>query len=132
MATNFPIDEAQIVGLFMECICFGIYLVTLAQCLRALLWSDMEHGFKSNVNWPMLTVALLLCIFATLDVAFGLRHNLDAFVYYYKPGGAKAEFAIISYWVNVMKVEYPLSGLFCHPSKFWFADSRLRSSDFHW
>jgi len=41
--------------------------------------------------------------FATLDVAFGLRHNLDAFVYYTGPGGAKEEFENISYWVNVMK-----------------------------
>lgn len=36
-------------------------------------------------------------------MAFGLRHNLDAFVYYTGPGGATAEFGDISYWVNVMK-----------------------------
>ena len=36
-------------------------------------------------------------------MAFGLRHNLDAFVFYTGPGGATAEFGDISYWVNVMK-----------------------------
>ncbi|EGN92931.1 hypothetical protein SERLA73DRAFT_190302, partial [Serpula lacrymans var. lacrymans S7.3] len=89
----------------MECILYGIYLVTLVQCLRALLWSDSNHAFKSRntVNWPMLVVTLLLCTFATLDVAFGLRHNLVAFVYYTGQGGATAEFENISYWVNVMK-----------------------------
>ncbi|KAH7882652.1 hypothetical protein F5I97DRAFT_1816635 [Phlebopus sp. FC_14] len=103
MADGFPVTTAQIVGLFMECILYGVYLVTLVQCLRALLWSDAESSFKRKANWPMLTVALLMGLFATLDVAFGLRHNLDAFVYYTGPGGATAEFANISYWVNVMK-----------------------------
>ncbi|KAJ3711430.1 hypothetical protein DFJ43DRAFT_1107817 [Lentinula guzmanii] len=51
----------------------------------------------------MLVVALLLCLFATLDVAFGLHHNLDAFSYYHGPGGATEELNDISYWVNVMK-----------------------------
>lgn len=30
-------------------------------------------------------------------------HNINAFVYYKGPGGASAEFGIVSYWVNVMK-----------------------------
>ncbi len=39
-----------------------------------------------------------------LLVAFGLRHNLDAFVYDQGlPGGAAQEFSDITYWVNVMK-----------------------------
>ena len=42
--------------------------------------------------------------FATMDVAFGLRHNLDAFIFYKGAGGPDAEFEDISYWVNVMKV----------------------------
>ena len=36
-------------------------------------------------------------------VAFGLRHILDAFVFYKGPGGAATELGNISYWVNVMK-----------------------------
>ena len=40
-------------------------------------------------------------------MAFGLRHNLDAFVFYAGPGGPTAELSDISYWVNVMKaVDY--------------------------
>ncbi|EGO03195.1 hypothetical protein SERLA73DRAFT_174662 [Serpula lacrymans var. lacrymans S7.3] len=112
MADNFPITTAQIVGLFMECILYGIYLVTLVQCLRALLWSDSNHALKEKINYPMLVVTLLLCTFATLDVAFGLRHNLVAFVYYTGQGGATAEFEDISYWVNVMKtVDYVMQTL---------------------
>ena len=50
-----------------------------------------------------LVVALLLFVFATLDVALLLRHVLDAFIWYQGPGGAIAEFSDISYLVNVMK-----------------------------
>ena len=50
-----------------------------------------------------LIVALLLFVFATLDVALLLRHVLDAFVWYHGPGGAIGEFSDISYWVNAMK-----------------------------
>jgi len=38
-----------------------------------------------------------------MDVGFGLRHNLDAFVYSFGKEAPAAEFAHISYWVNVMK-----------------------------
>ena len=50
-----------------------------------------------------LVVALLLFVFATLDLALLLRHVLDAFIWYKGPGGAIGEFSDISYWVNVMK-----------------------------
>ncbi|KAJ3710889.1 hypothetical protein DFJ43DRAFT_1170417 [Lentinula guzmanii] len=105
MAITFDVTAAQIVGLFMECILYGVYLVSLGYCLRALLLDPFEQGLqrKKHINWVMLVVALLLCLFATLDVAFGLRHNLDAFSYYHGPGGATEELNDISYWVNVMK-----------------------------
>lgn len=104
MALDFPVTTAQIVALFMECIFYGAYLVTLGNCLRVLIFVEDNRGLhlKQKINWPMLAVALLLATFATLDVTFGLRHNLDAFVYYQGP--AVEELHNISYWVNVMKV----------------------------
>ncbi|KAH8105363.1 hypothetical protein BXZ70DRAFT_520696 [Cristinia sonorae] len=106
MADNFPIDVAQIVALFLESVFYGIYLVTFGLCVNVLLFSKhtrpggrRKHRFLS----PFFLVALLLFIIATLDEALLLRHVLDAFVWYKGPGGAKEEFADISYWVNVMK-----------------------------
>ena len=99
---KFPVDEAQLVTLFMQCIAYGIYLVTLGLCIRALFWGST--GKKDRYNWPLIVVAGFMFVFATLDVAFGLRHNLDAFIFYKGTGGANAEFEDISYWVNVMKV----------------------------
>ena len=36
-------------------------------------------------------------------MAFGLRHILDAFVFYTGQGGPAEELDDISYWINVMK-----------------------------
>lgn len=100
---QFPIDEAQIVGLFLESLFFGFHLVTLFLCLRVLL--DSELGWRrTRINWLLLIATLSFSIFATLDIALGLWYNLHAFVCYQHPGGAITEFSHISDWVNVMKV----------------------------
>jgi len=97
---DFPVDVAQMVGLFMECILYGVYLVTFGMCMRALL---SKRTANASIKYHMVLVSLLMFTFATLDVAFGLRHNLEAFIYYKGPGGAIGEFGIESNWVNVMK-----------------------------
>jgi hypothetical protein len=52
----------------------------------------------------MLVVIFAMCSFATLDVAVGLLHNIQAFVLYKGSGGAAEEFSNISDWVNITKV----------------------------
>jgi hypothetical protein len=102
MTSAFPLAEAQLVALFMECIVYGIYLVTLCTTARVLLWDSV--GRREKLNLPMVTVMCLMATFATVDVAMGLKHNLDAFMKFKGHGGANEEFAEMSYWVNVMKV----------------------------
>ncbi|TCD63102.1 hypothetical protein EIP91_006006 [Steccherinum ochraceum] len=100
MRQQLPLDVAQLAGLFTECILYGIFLVTFAMCVKALFTSALPGRLK---RYLLIVATLLLFIFATMDVAFGLRHILDAFVYYTGPGGPIAELSRISYWVNVMK-----------------------------
>ena len=38
-----------------------------------------------------------------LLVAFGLRHNLEAFIFAKGADGAEMEFGIMNNWVNIMK-----------------------------
>ena len=102
--SKFPVDEAQLVALFMESVTYGIYLVTLGICAHVLFWD--RQGLRQRINWSMVTVVTLMAVFSTLDVALGLRHNLDAFIFYTGPGGPDGEFDNISNWVNVMKVRY--------------------------
>ncbi|TFK32631.1 hypothetical protein BDQ12DRAFT_616759, partial [Crucibulum laeve] len=80
----------------------GIYLVTFFSCLQVLLFENGRLKGLTATNKTLLVAALLMFVFGTLDVALGLRHNLDAFVY--TTGTPEEEFAHISYWVNVMKI----------------------------
>ncbi|KAK2462176.1 hypothetical protein APHAL10511_005808 [Amanita phalloides] len=107
MAGNaFPLDTAQIVALFVESVLYGfalgMLLITFFHCLRVLLWEDGRLRTWRRLHWKMLIGSLLMFTFASLDVAFGLRHNLEAFVYF--QGGPIKDFERLSNWINVMKM----------------------------
>ncbi|KAI0346624.1 hypothetical protein BDW22DRAFT_1426064 [Trametopsis cervina] len=93
---SFPPAEAQMVALFMECIAYGIYLVTLWLAVQVLFWD--QTGRRREVHWPVTITACLMATISTLDVALGLKHNMDAFLFYKGPGGPDQEFEDISYW----------------------------------
>lgn len=104
--TSSPIGQAQLIALFVECILYGIFLVSLGHCLRTLLFTreDGHQGLKirANVNRRLLVIALLLCLFPTLNVALGVRRCLNTFIYY--DGPAEEELGNTSSWVNILKV----------------------------
>jgi len=102
MAPAFPVNEAQLVALFVESVAYGIYLVTFGMCVRLLFW-DSRGERKRHLNWPLVLTTFLIFVFATFDVAFGLRHALVAFVFYSGAGGSAEAYETISDWVNVMK-----------------------------
>ncbi|KAF8900845.1 hypothetical protein CPB84DRAFT_1778517 [Gymnopilus junonius] len=97
---SFPIDAAQMVGLFMESVFYGVSLVSFFNCLRVLLLSEGRFKPLHQINKTVIFAASLMFIFATLDVTFHLRHNLEAFVYF--NGDPEAEFDKVSNWINVM------------------------------
>ncbi|PPQ97458.1 hypothetical protein CVT26_002806 [Gymnopilus dilepis] len=120
-ANSFPIDAAQLVGLFMESVLYGkdnhsqcpakltpflpgVYLVSFFNCIRTLVW--FEGRFKSwhDLNYMMLLAAILMFMFATLDVAFHLRHNLEAFIYF--RGDPVEEFDQTADWINVIAMVF--------------------------
>ncbi|KAJ3980986.1 hypothetical protein F5890DRAFT_1418558 [Lentinula detonsa] len=112
---DFPVDTAQIVALFMESVTYGVFLTTFMMCLHGLLYSP-THRFHLKpyfkVNYRMLIAAYLMFIFASLDVAFGLCHNINAFVTMNGnglngPENAEKVFGDMGNWLNVMKfVDY--------------------------
>jgi len=101
MADNtFPLDEAEIVSLFVESIFYGLYIVSFGACVRILF---SGAGVGSGINRTMLIAAVSMAIFGTLDLALALRHVLDAFIWYHGPGGATAEFENVSFWIQVTR-----------------------------
>ena len=59
--------------------------MSFGMCMYTMLAKSRS---QSRQRLLFLVVALLLFVFATLDVALLLRHCLDAFVWYHGPGGA--------------------------------------------
>ncbi|KAF9529971.1 hypothetical protein CPB83DRAFT_764354 [Crepidotus variabilis] len=88
---SFPIDAAQLVGLFMQSIFYG-----------TLLWGDGWFKPLRLVHKKMLLATTLMFIFASLDLAFHLRHNLEAFIYF--NGDPIDDFNDSSYWLNVVSM----------------------------
>ncbi|KAJ8494382.1 hypothetical protein ONZ45_g13263 [Pleurotus djamor] len=102
MNDHFPITEARLVGLFLECIAYGIFLVTFPLCMHALLWHQGEMRRLKSVNWLMFSAAILLAAFATFDVIITLVWLIKAFVFA-ASGRAQEVFTDISNWINVTR-----------------------------
>ncbi|RPD65717.1 hypothetical protein L227DRAFT_560397 [Lentinus tigrinus ALCF2SS1-6] len=106
--SSFPLDTAHLVALYMQAIFYGMVLITVAYGLRVLLWSRDGHlKSRGSINWVMVGATLAMFTIATMEIAFGFQHDLQAFIYYQGPGGPNVVFDDISNWVNVMKtVDY--------------------------
>ncbi|KAJ7613535.1 hypothetical protein FB45DRAFT_802866 [Roridomyces roridus] len=89
----------QLLTQFLECIFWGIYIVTLGFCLRALLRWKTNSG---EISKTMLVVTLLMACVATFDMVLTFLINLNAFVFYDGPGGPKAAFDNTSGWMDIM------------------------------
>ncbi|KAJ3795664.1 hypothetical protein GGU11DRAFT_212782 [Lentinula aff. detonsa] len=107
MADTLGISEAQILGLFLASVFWGMLVITFVQTMRYLLWDSNAEGgglkHASKINWPMLVVALLLMALSTFDVSLGLMHSIEAFIFYTGPGGSAARFTGLTDWVNILK-----------------------------
>jgi hypothetical protein len=73
-------QQASVVALFVESVCYGIYLVTLGLSLRTLLWVKHGEGMKpwSQVNHLMLVVCLIMPITATINLALNVVRAVES------------------------------------------------------
>ncbi|KAJ3554035.1 hypothetical protein NM688_g3314 [Phlebia brevispora] len=105
MAGSFTIDQAGLVGLFMEALLYGIYVITFWYCMKELLY---RHGdrmiLKSpwEVSWYLLAAVVLMAVILTEDLILLFRQNLVAFIWNSSyPSPAIAFFE--QNWINVVR-----------------------------
>jgi hypothetical protein len=98
--------EPLLLTQFFESIFWGLYVITLSFCLKALLRVPGQNRWKrtAEISKPMLVVTILMGSIATFDMCLTLAINLNAFVLYDGPGGPKAAFENTSGWMDVMGV----------------------------
>ena len=91
--------EGDVVLTFVQAILFGLYLASLAHCLRWQLVNDEGWRLRTKINWAMLIIAILLFLVLTIDLAIRLHLTIDAVQgdarYFKSPG-----FAVVSDSVN--------------------------------
>jgi hypothetical protein len=116
----FTVDKAQIVAVFTTDIFYGIYLVSLGPCLRAILWDkgaatrrvsnltgrSVGWGFKrrKDIQWLMLVASMLFFVILTSQVSFGLLQTLQAFVEH--SDNSVNFLSDVSHWLNLVMVGY--------------------------
>lgn len=92
-------DTAQLVALFVEAICYGVYLDTFVRCLF-VLFRTPGSGWKrpSEIRTAHVIVTFTLFIVGTLNVSLGLVRAIQGFIY--------LEVTPIMFgkkWVNIFK-----------------------------
>lgn len=97
----FPIDEAQLVALFMQSVTYGVHVVTFTICMWKLV-KKFRSG-QGSAHWPWTVIAIALFANGTVDVSFNLYHNLIAFIFYRGNGGAEEEFTASTTWLNLIR-----------------------------
>lgn len=103
----FPIDEAQLVALFMQSVTYGVHVVTFTICMWKLV-KKFRSG-QGSAHWPWTVIAIALFANGTVDVSFNLYHNLIAFIFYRGNGGAEEEFTASTTWLNLIRVSFASS-----------------------
>ncbi|KAJ3553802.1 hypothetical protein NM688_g3424 [Phlebia brevispora] len=101
------IEEASLIGLFMETLGYGITLVSSGYCLRLLLCQTGRIVLKPTheIRWWAVNVVIVMTTIHTLDLAVNLRQNLRAFVWAngLGPNIAAAIFNDKAGWPNIMR-----------------------------
>lgn len=102
--SQIPSNVSQIVAVFVECILYGIYLVTFTASLQSIASSHPGLSWASRFKnkWPMLMVVLLLFILSTLNLVLGLL-RIIAFIHHDIVGSGEAE-QLGQDWLNILKV----------------------------
>ena len=64
-------------GAFVQTLIYGIYITTLAHCLRWLLLDDEGWKSRRRINWFMLIISTLLFLLLTADLVLALKLLID-------------------------------------------------------
>lgn len=82
---TFSDRQAQIIGLFVETLLYGMHFITFGVTLRCLLWDTNGAVLASTqVKRGLLAMSLALFIISTLDVALAVVNDYNGLV---SPGG---------------------------------------------
>ncbi|KIL60586.1 hypothetical protein M378DRAFT_83586, partial [Amanita muscaria Koide BX008] len=77
---------AAVIATFVQAVLYGIYISTLAFCLRWLLYADEGWGRRKKTNCCILTITILVAVFSTTNLGISLQLT----IVYVMDGNTKA------------------------------------------
>ncbi|KAF8799456.1 hypothetical protein BYT27DRAFT_7201511 [Phlegmacium glaucopus] len=97
---NLPLDKAQLIAFFLECVLYGVsallFLITL--------WVLFFHRKSERLNKLLFITSSLMMFFGTFHLAIDLVRMLDAFIIQRDaPGGPVAYFTRLFEWSQILK-----------------------------
>lgn len=87
-------DEIILLGIWTEVLLYGLYV----PFFFISVWVMVYRSSTTDVNWAMLSLAVVLFILSTMHVGVGLRRLLEGFVY---ASNAHEYFRDQDQWLNV-------------------------------
>src|SRR6266478_6529144 len=60
--------EGFVVQGYVQSVLFGLYVATLAHCLRWILYADEGWKIRNQINWPMFGAVILVFVFTLADL----------------------------------------------------------------
>jgi hypothetical protein len=77
MLTN---GQVFLVALFALSLLYGVYLTTLIQCFRWLIFTDEGWKLRSKINSVMTLATVFIFLTSTTNLVCTLKYELDAYV----------------------------------------------------
>jgi len=65
--------EVYIIAMTLQALLTGVYLASFLLCLRWLIFSDDGGALRKTIQWPFLTITIILFAFSATDLGMSLQ-----------------------------------------------------------
>jgi len=91
-----PINEAEVIATFVQAVLYGLYIATLAHCLRWVMYDDEGWKLRKVINWSLVGLTMLVFALSTADLGILLQITIDGVVGGSAPGMERLNDAIVA------------------------------------
>jgi hypothetical protein len=68
--------QVSIIAVTLQSLLTGAYFASFLMCLRWLVFSDDGGTLRKGINWPLLSIAIILFTFSVVDLGFSVQTML--------------------------------------------------------
>ncbi len=96
-------DDDWIVSVLVAGSATGVYLCTLAFCLRWLLFADQGWRIRKGINWILLTASLALFLLSSTHIIMAVKSTITTVQSDIRGDPPSSKLP----WTSVVMVSYP-------------------------